>query len=258
MCRRRWPAIDLALWDRAGRRAGQARGGAAHATTRAGRVPVNATLTALDRAGAAEQAARGRARRVRLPEAEGRASATTPGGWPRCGPRPGRATALRLDANGAWERGAGGRGDRRALARRASSWSRSRRTACGRVREVRERVAVRVAIDETAAEPGRSAPGVADAVCLKISRCGGIAGLLAAAALVRASRRGGLSGLDLRRPARGRRGRPRRRRARLARAAAALRPRDAGAVRGSRGPAAGARRARSRCPPAPGSGSGRF
>jgi len=52
---------------------------------------------------------------------------------------------------------------------------------------VRERVAVRVAIDETAAEAGALGAGVADAVCLKISRCGGIAGLLVAAALVRAS-----------------------------------------------------------------------
>jgi L-Ala-D/L-Glu epimerase len=55
------------------------------------------------------------------------------------------------------------------------------------VREVRERVAVRVAIDETAAEHGALTAGVADAVCLKISRCGGISGLLAAASLVRAS-----------------------------------------------------------------------
>jgi L-alanine-DL-glutamate epimerase-like enolase superfamily enzyme len=54
------------------------------------------------------------------------------------------------------------------------------------IREVRERVAVRVAIDETAAEPGALGSGVADAVCLKISRCGGIGGLLAAATLVRA------------------------------------------------------------------------
>ncbi len=45
---------------------------------------------------------------------------------------------------------------------------------------------MRVAIDETAAEPGALGAGVADAVCLKISRCGGIAGLLAAATLVRA------------------------------------------------------------------------
>jgi L-alanine-DL-glutamate epimerase-like enolase superfamily enzyme len=55
------------------------------------------------------------------------------------------------------------------------------------VRAVRERVATRVSIDETAAEHGALTAGVADAVCLKISRCGGISGLLAAATLVRAS-----------------------------------------------------------------------
>ncbi|MFI5038175.1 MAG: enolase C-terminal domain-like protein [Solirubrobacterales bacterium] len=55
------------------------------------------------------------------------------------------------------------------------------------VREVRERVTVRVSIDETAAQHGALGAGVADAVCLKISRCGGISGLLAAATLVRAS-----------------------------------------------------------------------
>ena len=55
------------------------------------------------------------------------------------------------------------------------------------MREVRERVSTRVAIDETAAEHGALGAGVADAVCLKISRCGGISGLIAAATLVRAS-----------------------------------------------------------------------
>src|SRR6202035_5315536 len=53
------------------------------------------------------------------------------------------------------------------------------------VREVRERVAVRISIDETAGERGALGAGVADAVCLKISRCGGISALLAAAVLVR-------------------------------------------------------------------------
>jgi L-Ala-D/L-Glu epimerase len=52
---------------------------------------------------------------------------------------------------------------------------------------VRERVPVRVSIDETAALPGALAAGVADAVCLKVAGCGGIGRLLAAAALVRAS-----------------------------------------------------------------------
>ena len=46
---------------------------------------------------------------------------------------------------------------------------------------------MRVSIDETAAEHGALGAGVADAVCLKISRCGGIGGLIAAATLVRAS-----------------------------------------------------------------------
>jgi L-alanine-DL-glutamate epimerase-like enolase superfamily enzyme len=54
-------------------------------------------------------------------------------------------------------------------------------------REVRARVPVRIAIDETAAEQGALAAGVADAVCLKISRCGGISALLTAAAAVRSS-----------------------------------------------------------------------
>jgi L-Ala-D/L-Glu epimerase len=55
------------------------------------------------------------------------------------------------------------------------------------MRAVRDRVAARVAMDETAAEPGSLTAAVADAVCLKVSRCGGISALLAQAALVRAS-----------------------------------------------------------------------
>jgi L-alanine-DL-glutamate epimerase-like enolase superfamily enzyme len=49
-------AIDLALWDRAGRRAGKPVA-ALLSDDAATHVPVNATLSALDRAGAAEQAA---------------------------------------------------------------------------------------------------------------------------------------------------------------------------------------------------------
>ena len=49
-------AIDLALWDRAGRRAGRAVASLI-SDTPALTVPVNATLSALDRAGAAQQAA---------------------------------------------------------------------------------------------------------------------------------------------------------------------------------------------------------
>jgi L-alanine-DL-glutamate epimerase-like enolase superfamily enzyme len=52
---------------------------------------------------------------------------------------------------------------------------------------VRDRVAVRIAMDETAAVAGALASGATDAVCLKLGRCGGISGLLAAASLVRAT-----------------------------------------------------------------------
>ncbi len=54
------------------------------------------------------------------------------------------------------------------------------------LRAVRERTTARIAMDETTAEPGALASGAADAVCLKLSRCGGISGTLAAASLVRA------------------------------------------------------------------------
>ena len=64
-------AIDLALWDRAGRRAEKpvAELLSDDAVTH---VPVNATLSALDRAGAAEQAAAAVQRGLQVPEAKGR------------------------------------------------------------------------------------------------------------------------------------------------------------------------------------------
>ena len=46
---------------------------------------------------------------------------------------------------------------------------------------------MRVAMDETAAEPGAAGSGAADAVCLKIARCGGISGVLRDAAAARAA-----------------------------------------------------------------------
>ena len=44
-----------------------------------------------------------------------------------------------------------------------------------------------IAMDETAAEHGAAGSGAADAVCLKIARCGGISGALAEAAAARAA-----------------------------------------------------------------------
>jgi L-alanine-DL-glutamate epimerase-like enolase superfamily enzyme len=177
-------AIDLALWDRAGRRAGKPV--AALLTDSPGpAVPVNATIAAPDRAGAAEQAAHAvrdgftcLKLKVGTGDDAGRVAAVRAAAGPE--------TLLRLDANGAWSVEESVRAID-ALSPAGLELVEEPTHGLHAVREVRERVAVRVAIDETAAEPGALGAGVADAVCLKISRCGGIAGLLAAATLVRAS-----------------------------------------------------------------------
>jgi L-Ala-D/L-Glu epimerase len=177
-------AIDLALWDRAGRRAGKP---VAFLLTDApaAEVPVNATLSALDRAGVAEQAAAAvRAGftclkvKVGIGDDAGRVAATRAAAGPE--------VALRLDANGAWNVAEAVRAID-ALSPAGLELVEEPAHGLQAVREVRERVAVRVSIDETAGEPGALGAGVADAVCLKISRCGGISGLLVAASLVRAS-----------------------------------------------------------------------
>jgi L-Ala-D/L-Glu epimerase len=177
-------AIDLALWDRAGRRAGKPVA-ALLTDDPATTVAVNATLTAIDRAGVAEQAARAAGEgftcvkvKVGVGDDAGRVAAARAAMGPE--------VALRLDANGAWEVDEAVRAID-ALAPVGLELVEEPTHGLQAVREVRERVSTRVSIDETAGEHGALGAGVADAVCLKISRCGGIAGLIAAATLVRAS-----------------------------------------------------------------------
>jgi L-alanine-DL-glutamate epimerase-like enolase superfamily enzyme len=177
-------AIDLALWDRAGRRAGRPVASLIADAPRAS-VAVNATLSALDRAGAAEQATLAVGRgfgclkvKVGVGDDAARLAAVRAAAGPH--------VALRIDANGAWSVEQAVRSIE-ALAPAGLELVEEPVHGLAGVREVRARVATRVAIDETAAEHGALTAGVADAVCLKISRCGGISGLLAAAALVRAS-----------------------------------------------------------------------
>ena len=177
-------AIDIALWDRAGRRAGKPVA-ALLTDSPAQAVPVNATLSVLDRAGAATEAAAAvtagfRCLKVKVGVGDdaGRVAAVRAAAGPEID--------LRLDANGAW----GVEQAVRAielLSPAGLELVEEPTHGLEAVRTVRERVAVRVAIDETAAEHGALGAGVADAVCLKISRCGGISGLIAAATLVRAS-----------------------------------------------------------------------
>jgi L-alanine-DL-glutamate epimerase-like enolase superfamily enzyme len=177
-------AIDMALWDRAGRR--QGRPVAALLCERPlAEVPVNATLSALDRAAAAAQAAEAAREgfsclkvKVGVGDDAGRVAAVRAAAPAE--------VALRLDANGAWPVAEAVQAIQ-ALAPAGLELVEEPVHGLEAIREVRERVAVRISIDETAAEGGALSSGAADAVCLKVSRCGGISGLLAAAALVRTS-----------------------------------------------------------------------
>jgi len=177
-------AVDLALWDRAGNREGKPV--SALLTDRAAaEVRVNATIPGEDRTTAATQAAEA-ARdgytcvkvKVGIGDDAGRVAAVRAAVGPE--------VELRLDANGAWEVEEAVRAIE-ALAPAGLELIEEPVHGVAAMRAVRDRVAVRIAMDETAAEPGSLTARVADAVCLKISRCGGISGLLAQAALVRAS-----------------------------------------------------------------------
>jgi L-alanine-DL-glutamate epimerase-like enolase superfamily enzyme len=177
-------AIDMALWDRAGRRAQQPVA-ALLTDDPAGDVPVNATIGAIDRRGATEQAeaaAEAGFQCIKLKVGTGDDVARVAAARAAAGVK----TALRLDANGAWTVEEAVRAIE-AMAPVGLELVEEPTHGLQGIREVRERVSTRVAIDETAAEHGALGAGVADAVCLKIGRCGGISGLLAAATLVRAS-----------------------------------------------------------------------
>jgi L-alanine-DL-glutamate epimerase-like enolase superfamily enzyme len=176
-------AIDLALWDRAGRRSGTP---VAHMLfdDPLDRVPVNATIGALDRAGAAAAAARAADEgfacvkvKVGTGDDAGRVAAVRAAAGPDM--------ALRLDANGAWTEDEAVRWIE-VLSSAGLELVEEPAHGVKTIKAIRDRVPVRVSLDESAAESGALAAGVADAICLKISRCGGISGLLAQAALARA------------------------------------------------------------------------
>ena len=177
-------AVDLALWDRAGRRTGRPVAELlSDDPLRA--VAVNATIGAEDRAGAAAQAAAARASgfgcvklKVGTGDDAGRVAAVRAALGPDAD--------LRLDANGAWSPEEAVRAIE-TLAPAGLELVEEPVHGLDGLRAVRERVTVRIAMDETAAVPGALASGAADAVCLKLGRCGGISGLLACASLVRAS-----------------------------------------------------------------------
>jgi L-alanine-DL-glutamate epimerase-like enolase superfamily enzyme len=177
-------AVDIALGDRAARREGRAV--AELLSDRAAwSVPVNATIGATDRAGAsaaALEAARAGYRCVKVKVGVGDDAGRIAAVRAAIGPE----VALRVDANGAWtvEQAIATIG---ALAPAGLELVEEPVHGVHELAQVRRAVPVRIAMDETVAQPGALASGAADAVALKLGRAGGISGLLAAAELVRAT-----------------------------------------------------------------------
>lgn len=175
-------AVDLALWSLAGAREGRPVA-AMLSDEPLESVAVNATVGAADRTGAARSAADAVAAgfrcvklKVGLGDDAGRVAAVRAAAGPD--------VALRLDANGAWDLETAVRAID-ALAPAGLELVEEPVHGVAALRELRERTAARIAMDETCAEQGALASGAADAVCLKISRAGGISALLTQAALVR-------------------------------------------------------------------------
>jgi L-alanine-DL-glutamate epimerase-like enolase superfamily enzyme len=175
-------AVDLALWDLAGKRAG--RSVADLISVEAARsIPVNATIAAEDRAGAAAAAAAAVEAqfdcvkvKVGVGDDAGRVAAVRAA--------VGRRAAIRVDANGAWSV-VEAIAHLRHLAPAGIELAEEPVHGVEALRAVRAEVDVPLAMDETAAEQGAPESGATDAVCLKIGRCGGISGVLRDAAAAR-------------------------------------------------------------------------
>jgi L-alanine-DL-glutamate epimerase-like enolase superfamily enzyme len=177
-------AIDLALWDLAGRRAGVPVWrliGAGEAMA----VPVNYTIGSSDRAGAAREAAAAREAgfscvklKVGIGDDAGRVAAVRAAA--------GAEMAIRLDANGAWSVPEA-QATLRVLAPARLELCEEPVHGLAETAELAGSCEVALAIDETTTEPGALDRRVCQAACLKLARCGGISGLLAAAHTARAA-----------------------------------------------------------------------
>jgi L-alanine-DL-glutamate epimerase-like enolase superfamily enzyme len=175
-------AIDLALWDLAGRRAGEPVWrllGAAEP----GPIEVNWTIGATDPAGAAGEAASARAEgfgcvkvKVGVGDDAMRLAAVRAAGGPDM--------SIRIDANGAWspEEATAALS---ALAPVGLELCEEPASGVESVLSVWAVSDVAIAIDETTAAPGALEQRWCDAVCLKIARCGGLTALLEQAARAR-------------------------------------------------------------------------
>jgi o-succinylbenzoate synthase len=168
-------AIDLALLDLAGRRAGQPVWQLLGATA-AEPVEVNYTIGASDRAGAAAEAGRAREagfRCVKLKVAVG----DDPGRVAAVRAVAGPELAIRLDANGAWSPD-DARAALRVLAPAGIELCEEPVSGLEAIERLAGLTPVPLALDESAHLAGALERRRCDAVCLKVGLCGGITGLL--------------------------------------------------------------------------------
>jgi L-Ala-D/L-Glu epimerase / N-acetyl-D-glutamate racemase len=175
-------AVDLALWDLAGKRAGKPIA-ALLSSAPSSRVRVNATVGAEDPASAAAAAAEAASAgfgTVKVKAGTGDDEARVAAVRAAVGP----GVRVRIDANGAWDAGEA-LAALRALAPHRLELAEEPVHGLDALRAVRGRTPVAVAMDETAAAPGALESGAADLVCLKVARHGGITGVLDAATRVR-------------------------------------------------------------------------
>ena len=177
-------ALDLALWNLAGRRSGQPvwslLGGSGEPE-----IEVNHSIAAADRARAADEAAsavragfRTLKLKVGIGDDAGRLAAVRAAAGPD--------VAIRLDANGAWtvEEAAAAL---TALHPAGIELCEEPVSGLDAVTELSAITEVPLSIDETTSAPGALERRACDAVCLKIARGGGISAVLHSARLARAA-----------------------------------------------------------------------
>ncbi len=171
-------AIDLALWDLAGRRSGDPVWRLLGAPWPI-EVEVNATIVAADRAGAAAEAAGAAAggftclkAKVGIGDDAGRLAAIRAVVGPDM--------EIRIDANGAWSVEEA-LATLRMLEPVGIELCEEPVAGLEPIAEVSASTLVPIAIDESAGAPGALDARACEAVCLKIARCGGIVGVLDAA-----------------------------------------------------------------------------
>ncbi len=178
-------AIDLALWDLAGRRTREP----VWRLLGAGRpapVAVNHTITAADRSGAAEEAAQARVDgfgtvkvKVAIGDDPGRLAAVRAFAGPHM--------AIRIDANGAWS-AAEALATLEALEPVGIELCEEPVAGLAAIRDLRPITEIPLALDESAEDPqALVGPPAADLICLKIARCGGISGTIVTAERARAA-----------------------------------------------------------------------